>query len=214
MQRACRRTSRPATPPTCRSTSGTASVSSARSTCRTVGHACTRCGGSRRHRDGMLIREATDDDWPAIFPIFDAIVSDGTTYAYPEGLSSDEAKALWMPGAPSRTVVAVDDETVVGTATMGPNRPGRGSHIATASFMVDPATRSRGVGRALGNDMVEWAAAQGYRGIQFNAVVETNHAAVHLWQSLGFEIIGTVPGAFHHADGSYVGLLVMFRRLD
>src|SRR3954463_3756375 len=162
----------------------------------------------------MLIREATDKDWPAIFPIFDAIVRGGKTYAYPEALSSADAKALWMPGPPSRTVVAVDDDAVVGTATMGPNRPGRGSHIATASFMVDPATRSRGVGRALGNDMLEWAAEQGYRGVQFNAVVETNNAAVHLWQSLGFEIVGTVPGAFHPAAGRYVGLHVMFRPLD
>lgn len=163
----------------------------------------------------MLIREATDDDWPAMFPIFDAIVSEGKTYAYPEGLSSDDAKALWMPGPPSRTVVAVDDNAqVVGTATMGPNRPGRGSHIGTASFMVDPATRSRGIGRALGNDMLEWSRKQGFRGVQFNAVVESNAAAVHLWQSLGFEVIGTVPGAFRHADGGYVGLHVMFRGLD
>jgi L-amino acid N-acyltransferase YncA len=159
------------------------------------------------------IRDATDADWPAIFPIFDAIVREGTTYAYPEGLSSDEAKTLWMPGPPSRTVVAVDGDVVAGTATMGPNRPGRGSHVATASFMVNPATRSRGVGRALGNDMLEWSTRQGFRAVQFNAVVETNSAAVHLWQSLGFEIIGTVPGAFHHADGSYVGQHVMFRRL-
>src|SRR3954469_15075951 len=112
----------------------------------------------------MLIREATDKDWPAIFPIFDAIVSEGKTYAYPEALPSAEAKALWMPGPPSRTVVALDSDVVVGTATMGPNRPGRGSHIATASFMVDPATHSRGIGRALGNDMLDWAGAQGYRG--------------------------------------------------
>ena len=159
------------------------------------------------------IREATADDWPAIFPIFDAIVSDGTTYAYPEGLSSAEAAALWMPGPPSRTVVAIDGGVVVGTATMGPNRPGRGSHIATASFMVDPATRSRGVGRALGDDMLAWAREQAFRGVQFNAVVESNHAAVHLWQALGFDIVGTVPGAFHHADGSYVGLHVMFHPL-
>ena len=161
----------------------------------------------------MRIREATTADWPSIFPIFDAIVSEGTTYAYPEGLSSDEARALWMPGPPSRTVVAVEGDAVVGTATMGPNRPGRGSHLATASFMVDPATRSRGVGRALGNDMLDWARAKGFRGVQFNAVVETNEAAVHLWQSLGFEIVGTVPGAFHHADGRYVGLHVMFHPL-
>ncbi|HET6818308.1 MAG TPA: GNAT family N-acetyltransferase [Mycobacteriales bacterium] len=164
---------------------------------------------------GLRIREASDGDWAAIFPIFEAIVSAGTTYAYPEGLSSDAAKALWMPGPPSRTVVAVDDDddVVLGTATMGANRPGRGSHIATASFMVAPQTRNLGIGRALGEDMLAWATAQGFRGVQFNAVVETNAAAVHLWQSLGFEVVGTVPGAFRHAEMGYVGLHVMFRRL-
>src|SRR5437764_492775 len=166
----------------------------------------------------MLIREAVDADWPAIFPIFDAIVSEGKTYAYPEGLSSEDAKAMWMLTPPGRTVVAVDNEdgndVIVGTATMGPNRPGRGAHIATASFMVNPATRSRGVGRALGNHMLEWAREQGYEGVQFNAVVETNRVAVELWKSLGFEIIGMVPGAFRHAEDGYVGLHIMFRPVE
>lgn len=158
----------------------------------------------------MQVRDATDRDWQEIFPIFDAIVSAGTTYAYPEGMSSADAKALWMPGPPARTVVALTDDVIVGSATMGPNRPGRGSHIATASFMVDPAAHGRGIGRALGEDMLAWARDQGYRGVQFNAVVESNHAAVHLWQSLGFAIVGTVPGAFRHRDDGYVGLHVMF----
>ena len=162
----------------------------------------------------MLIREADEGDWPAIYPIFAAIVAEGRTYAYPEGLSSEEARILWMQSPPVRTVVAVDDDVVVGTATMGPNRPGRGSHIATASFMVDPGARTRGVGRALGEHMVQWASDNGYRGIQFNAVVESNDVAVPLWQSLGFRIIGTVPGAFEHVDDGYVGLHVMFRDLD
>jgi L-amino acid N-acyltransferase YncA len=162
----------------------------------------------------VRIRGATDDDWPAIYPIFDAIVRDGRTYAYPEDLSSAAARSYWMSVAPGRTVVAVENDEVLGTATMGSNRPGRGSHIATASFMVGPDTRRRGVGRALGNDMLEWARDQGYRGVQFNAVVETNLAAVRLWQSLGFEIIGTVPGAFRHVEDGYVGLHVMFHRLD
>lgn len=159
----------------------------------------------------MLIRDATGDDWQQVFPIFTAIVREGRTYAYPEDLSSEAARELWMLNPPGRTVVAVEDGVTVGTATMSPNRPGRGSHIATASFMVDPARRGRGVGRALGEHVVPWAGEQGYRGIQFNAVVETNHAAVRLWQSLGFEIIGTVPGAFRHAEDGYVGLHVMFR---
>jgi L-amino acid N-acyltransferase YncA len=162
----------------------------------------------------VLIRDASRDDWPAIFPIFDAIVQEGRTYAYPEDLSSEAARTYWMTPPPGRTVVATDDGTILGTATMGPNRPGRGSHIATASFMVDPDARRQGVGRALGQHMLDWAKEKRYRGVQFNAVVETNVAAVRLWQSIGFEIIGTVPGAFHHVDDGYVGLHVMFCRLD
>ncbi len=161
----------------------------------------------------MVIRDATDGDWPEIFPIFTAVVDEGKTYAYPENLPSDAARALWMAEPPGRTVVAVEDDAITGTATMGPNRPGRGAHIATASFMVHPDQRNRGVGRALGEHMLGWASEQGYRGVQFNAVVEVNHAAVRLWQSLGFRIIGTVPGAFRHADDGYVGLHVMFRSL-
>jgi len=162
----------------------------------------------------VLIRDAVDGDWPEIHPIFEAIVAEGRTYSYPAGLSSDDARALWMADPPGRTAVALDHDVVVGTARMGPNRPGRGSHIATASFMVEPATRSRGVGRALAEDMLAWARHGGYRGVQFNAVVETNYAAVRLWRSLGFEVVGTVPGAFEHADDGFVGLHIMFRRIE
>jgi ribosomal protein S18 acetylase RimI-like enzyme len=163
---------------------------------------------------GVLIREAADSDWPAIFPIFTAVVDEGRTYAYPEGLPSDQAKALWMVPPPGRTVVAVDDDVAVGTATMGPNRPGRGSHVATASFMVSPTARIRGIGRTLGEHVLTWAGEQGYRGVQFNAVVETNEPAVRLWQSLGFDIVGTVPGAFRHPEHGFVGLHVMYRSLQ
>jgi GNAT superfamily N-acetyltransferase len=160
-----------------------------------------------------IIRAAGDEDWPRIWPFFARIVAAGETYAYPEALTSEAARALWMESPPGHTVVAVDGDAVLGSAKMGPNRPGRGSHVATASFMVDPAHHGRGVGRALGRYAVEWARGRGYRGMQFNAVVETNAAAVRLWQSLGFEIIGTVPGAFAHPRHGFVGLHVMYLRL-
>jgi L-amino acid N-acyltransferase YncA len=158
----------------------------------------------------VLIREVEDADWPQIYRFFSAIVADGRTYAYPEALTSEEARALWVESPPGRTVVAVDGATVLGSAKMGPNRPGRGAHVATGSFMVDPGAEGRGVGRALAAHLIEWARTGGYRGIQFNAVVETNERAVHLWQALGFQIIGTVPGAFRHPDAGYVGLHVMY----
>jgi L-amino acid N-acyltransferase YncA len=162
----------------------------------------------------MLIREATDDDWARIYPFFSAIVEAGETYAYPLALSLDEARSWWMESPPALTVVAVtDDGSVGGSAKVGPNRPGRGSHVATASFMVDPASQGQGIGRSLGEFVVEWARAAGYRSMQFNAVVETNTTAVRLWQSLGFEILATVPEAFDHRRLGLVGLHVMYRPL-
>lgn len=150
-----------------------------------------------------------DDDWAAIWPIYDAIVQAGETYAFDPDDSADEARAVWMEQPPGLTVVAVDGEAIVGTAKMGPNRPGRGAHVSTASFMVDPDVHGRGIGRALGEYVLSWAREQGYLAMQFNAVVEINEPAVHLWQALGFEIVGTVREAFDHPRHGKVGLHVM-----
>jgi len=158
----------------------------------------------------VTIRRATAGDWPQIWPIFDATVRAGETYAYPTDLTPDSARDLWMEPPPGQTVILEEGASILGTAKMGPNRPGPGNHIGTASFMVAPEARGRGVGRALAEHVVQWHRDEGYRGIQFNAVVETNLAAVRLWQALGFEIVGTVPGAFRSPSQGYVGLHVMF----
>ena len=161
----------------------------------------------------MIIRVAGEQDWPRIYPFFSAIVAAGETYALPENLSLEDARPWWMERPPGQTVVALEGDMILGSAKMGANRPGRGSHVATASFMVDPAHRGQGVGKALGRYVIDWARTEGYRSIQFNAVVETNHAAVHLWQSLGFRILATVPEAFDHPEHGLVGLHVMFQTL-
>jgi GNAT superfamily N-acetyltransferase len=156
----------------------------------------------------------TPADWPQVWPFFDDIVQAGETYAYPSDLTSESARELWTMRPPGQTVVLEEDlpglgRLVLGSATMGPNRPARGAHVGTASFMVSPQARGRGVGRRLGEYVVQWHRENGFRAIQFNAVVETNVAAVHLWQSLGFRIIGTVPEAFDSRTHGLVGLHVM-----
>ena len=160
----------------------------------------------------MEIREAVPADWDAIWPFFDAIVGDGETYAYPDDLTSETARPLWMEASPYAVFVAVDGDEVLGSAKTGPNRPGRGAQVATASFMVSPTAQGRGVGRALCVHVLDWARAQGYRSMQFNAVVETNTAAVRLWQDLGFEILTTVPEAFDIRAHGLVGLHIMYQR--
>jgi GNAT superfamily N-acetyltransferase len=159
----------------------------------------------------MDIKPASAQHWPLIWPFFRDVVAAGESYSYSLDLTSEQGSALWLEQPPGQTVVALDGETVLGSAKMGANRSGRGGHIATASFMVDPSAQARGVGRALGQYTLDWARAHGFRGMQFNAVVETNTRAVSLWKSLGFETLTTVPGAFNHPVHGYVGLHLMFQ---
>ncbi|MFG2409191.1 GNAT family N-acetyltransferase [Streptomyces brevispora] len=162
----------------------------------------------------MLIREATTRDWPAVWPFFHQIVSDGETFTYPLDLGEADARDWWLLEPPNRTVVAVaDDGTILGTAKMNRNHMGNGSHIASASYMVDPRHAGRGVGRALCAYTIDWAGTAGFRAMQFNAVVETNTAAVGLYRSLGFEVLGTLPEGFDHPKHGFVGLHIMHRPL-
>ncbi|MGW1206739.1 N-acetyltransferase family protein [Streptomyces cyaneofuscatus] len=162
----------------------------------------------------MLIREATTEDWPAIWPFFHEIIAAGETLTYPTDLGKEEAQGWWYVAAPNRVVVAVDEAgAVLGTAKMNRNHMGNGSHVASATYMVDPAHSGKGVGRALCTYSVEWARTSGFRAMQFNAVVETNTRAVKLYESLGFEVIGTLPEGFNHPAEGYVGLHIMHKAL-
>jgi L-amino acid N-acyltransferase YncA len=162
----------------------------------------------------LIIRRATAEDWPRIWPFFHEIVGARETYVYDPEITEARARDLWMPPAPFTTVVAVDDDgAILGSAKVGPNHAGPGSHVATAAFMVNPRLGGRGAGRALAEHALEWARSQGYHAMQFNAVVETNTRAVALWKAVGFEVLTTVPEAFHHPEHGFVGLHIMHRRL-
>ncbi|HWS36836.1 MAG TPA: GNAT family N-acetyltransferase [Actinoplanes sp.] len=157
------------------------------------------------------IRPATEHDWPEIWAILSEVVTTGETMPYDPGMSSESARGMWLEQPPGRTVVALLDGVVAGTAKMSANRPGRGAHVSTASFMVAAGSRGRGVGTILTRDALAWARAQGFAAMQFNAVVETNTSAVALYQREGFHIVGTVPRSFEHPVHGRVGLHVMYQ---
>ncbi|PWT86583.1 MAG: GNAT family N-acetyltransferase [Acidobacteria bacterium] len=160
----------------------------------------------------MKIRAATDADGDAIWKIFHETVAAGDTYALDPNLSRKEALQYWC-GKSTRTYVAEDGGHVVGTYILRPNQSGGGSHVANAAFMVAHDAQGQGIGRAMGEHCLSEARKLGFRAMQFNFVVSTNEAAVRLWQKLGFKIIGTLPGAFHHPERGYVDVCVMYRSL-
>ena len=165
----------------------------------------------------MLIRAATLDDWPRIWPFMRQIIAAGETYSWDPGIAEDDARDRWFRWLQDRrgiTVVAVaDDGAIMGTAETGPNHGGPAAHVSSASFMVDPGYARRGVGRALGQHVLERARVGGVRAMVFNAVVATNVAAVTQWQAQGFEVLATLPEGILHPVHGYVGLHIMYRRL-
>lgn len=156
------------------------------------------------------IRDFEAADWPAVWSIIHEVITTGETFAYDPAMNEHDAREMWCQTAPGRTTVSVDAGLVIGTAEMGVNRPGPGAHVATGSIMVAADHRGRGVGAALARDAVDWARREGYASMQFNAVVETNVAAVRLYKRIGFSVVGTVPRAFEHPRFGRVGLLVMY----
>jgi len=156
------------------------------------------------------IREATAGDRDAIWDIFREVVTARDTYAFDPGMSRHDALGYWFQ-ADTRTYVAESRGRILGTYILRPNQSGGGSHVANAAFMVAPDARGQGIGRAMAEHCLSEARLLGFRAMQFNFVVSTNDSAVRLWQKLGFNIVGTLPGAFHHPEKGYVDVYVMFR---
>ena len=160
----------------------------------------------------MQIRPAIDADRDAIWNIFYEIIAAGDTYAFDPQMPREEALAYWFR-ADTHTYVAEEDGGVVGTYILRPNQSGPGSHVANAAFMVARDAEGAGVGRRMAEHCLSEARRMGFRGMQFNFVISTNTRAIHLWNQLGFEIVGTLPGAFRHPEKGYVDVYVMFRSL-
>lgn len=160
----------------------------------------------------LTFRDATESDWPGIWPFWHRIAVEGETYNWPPESTSDQARAGWLCTPPGRTIVALDGEEIRASAQLQPNY-GPASRIANASFIVDPDFAGRGIGRQLVAHVLDAARADGYRAMVFNAVVETNVAAVHLYDTFGFQILATVPDAFDHPTKGLVGVHIMHKRL-
>ena len=160
----------------------------------------------------IKIRPATEKDFDEIWRIFKSVIADGDTYVNRADTTEDEAYAKWFDKN-AKTFIAEINGKILGAYLLKPNQVDRGSHIANASYIVDANSRGTGIGKALALHSIATAKEFGYLAIQFNFVVSTNIAAVNLWKSVGFKIIGTIPQGFKHEALGYVDAYVMFLKL-
>lgn len=161
----------------------------------------------------MYIREATDDDFDGIWPLFNAIVGAGDTYAYSVDTTREQAYAIWMR-APRKTYVVEDDAEILGTYYIKTNHAGPGSHVCNCGYMVSSLVRGRGLATLMCEHSQAIALEFGYQAMQFNFVASSNEGAVRLWHKLGFETVGRLPAAFNHPSLGYVDALIMYKQLS
>ena len=161
----------------------------------------------------MTIRPAVLSDADAIWSILEPTIRAGETYTLPRDMDREEALAYWF-SAEHTVFVAEEDGEILGTYYLRVNQKGGGAHVCNCGYMTAVRASGRGVAGAMCEHSLEYARAQGFRAMQFNFVVSSNEAALHLWQKFGFATVGRLPGAFLHPRLGYVDALVLYRVLS
>ena len=137
----------------------------------------------------------------------------GETFPHDPAITEAEARGLWV-GQTQAVMVAVEATgAVVGTYYLKPNSLTLGAHVANAGYVVAERCRRQGIGSRLCQHSLQTARRLGFRLMQFNLVVSSNTAGLRCWQRNGFQIVGTLPGAFRHRQLGYVDALVMVQSL-
>lgn len=159
------------------------------------------------------IRELQEKDWPAVWQLMKPVIRAGETYPYAVDMTVDQARRMWLEATESAYVAEDNAGDLLGTYYIKPNQPALGAHVANCGYMVAEQARGRGIATTMCAHSQQEAIRLGYRAMQFNLVVETNEASLHLWKKMGFDVVGRLPGAFNHTKSGFVDAFVMYKDL-
>ncbi len=150
----------------------------------------------------MVVRKYTENDLPEMIAIWNDVVEEGIAFPQEEPLDVESGAAFFA--AQSYSAAAQDDDgKICGLYILHPNNVGRCGHICNASYAVSRDVRGKHIGEKLVLDCLKTAKELGFRVLQFNAVVESNVHARHLYERIGFKQLGVIPGGFRMKDGHY-----------
>lgn len=151
----------------------------------------------------IIIRKYEDADLPAMIRIWNEVVEEGIAFPQEDNLDQESGREFFL--GQSYCGVAEDAQTgeIRGLYILHPNNVGRCGHICNASYAVSAASRGLHIGEKLVKDCIKQGKEHGFGVLQFNAVVESNIHARHLYERLGFVQLGVIPGGFRMKDGHY-----------
>lgn len=158
-----------------------------------------------------MIREYEIKDLKEMVRIWNEVVEDGIAFPQEECLTEETGASFFK--SQSYAAVAEIDSKILGLYILHPNNVGRCVHICNASYAVASEARGKHIGEQLVMDCLKKGHELGFRVLQFNAVVESNVHARHLYERLGFQQLGTIPGGFRMKDGHYENICPYYREL-
>lgn len=159
----------------------------------------------------ITIREYCENDLTEMLQIWNEIVEEGIAFSEMNPLSYEEGKEFFA--SQSFTGVAEHDGEIVGLYTLHPNNIGRSAHLCNASYGVKKNVRGMSIGEELAKHSMIKGRELGFKVLQFNAVVRTNYAAIHLYEKMGFTRLGTIPSGFLMKDGYYEDIVLFYHEL-
>ena len=150
-----------------------------------------------------MVRKYSTEDLPRMIKIWNDVVKDGIAFPQEETLTEKTGRDFFASQTFCGVAENEENGQIVGLYILHPNNVGRCGHICNASYAVDSSVRGKHIGERLVKHCIEQAAKEGFRILQFNAVVKTNIHARHLYERCGFKQLGTIPGGFRMKDGTY-----------
>lgn len=153
-------------------------------------------------------RKYEQNDLKKMRQMWNVIIEDGVAFPGMDLLEENEFENMLKHQEAVYCMIA--DQHVVGYYILHPNNIGRCSHVANASYILDKNMRGKHLGEFLVKHSIEMAKELGFKGMQFNAVVENNYAARHIYKKVGFKEVGVIPNGFMLKDGSYSNMYIMY----
>ncbi len=154
-------------------------------------------------KSNINIRKYNDNDVLSMIGIWNEVVEEGIAFPQEECLTSETGKQFFEQQTYCGVAEDMETKQILGLYILHPNNVGRCGHICNASYAVSSKSRGLHIGEKLVKDCILKAHDNGYKVLQFNAVVATNVHARHLYERVGFKQLGTIPNGFRLKNGEY-----------